>query len=202
MILIGASGHAKVIIDILEKSDVKVDYLVDANPDIKELVGYRVLNERGYVPLSEAEHIISIGANPIRKKLAEQFEVPYGWAIHPDAILGDDVTVGQGTVIMAGAIVNPSTQIGNHCIINTAASVDHDCEVHDYVHISPNATLCGGITVGEGTQVGAGATIIPGIKIGKWATVGAGAVVIKDVPDYATVVGNPAVVIKTKDGEK
>lgn len=202
MILIGASGHAKVIIDILEKSAVEVDYLVDANPDITELVGYRVLNEQGYVPLSESEHIISIGANPIRKKLAEQFEVPYGWAIHPNAILGDDVTVGQGTVIMAGAIINPSTQIGNHCIINTAASVDHDCEIHDYVHISPNATLCGGITVDEGTQVGAGATIIPGIKIGKWATVGAGAVVIKDVPDYATVVGNPAIVIKTKDGEK
>ena len=202
MILIGASGHAKVIIDSLEKSNEEINYLVDANPNIKGLAGYKVLKEDGYTPLSDEEHIISIGSNAIRKSLAERFTVPYGWAIHPNAILGDDVSIGQGTVVMAGVIINPSTQIGNHCIINTSSSIDHDCQIEDFVHISPNATLCGTIKIGEGTHIGAGATIIPNLKIGKWATIGAGAVVIKDVPDYAVVVGNPGRIIKIGNGEE
>mgnify|MGYP001210159889 CR=1 FL=1 len=202
MILIGASGHAKVIIDILEKTEEKVSYLVDANPDIKELAGYDVVADNGYEPSEEEEYIISIGSNAIRKRIADQRKLKFGWAIHPSAILGDDVSVGQGTVIMAGAIVNSSTQIGSHCIINTSASVDHDCKLGDFVHISPNATLCGTIEVGEGTQVGAGATIIPNIKIGKWVTIGAGAVIVKDVPDYSVVVGNPGRIIRTKHGEE
>lgn len=202
MILIGASGHAKVIIDILEKNDETVDFLLDANPDIKELAGYNVVTDRNHVDSVEEEYIISIGSNAIRKKIAEQRKLTYGWAIHPSAVLADDVSIGQGTVIMAGAIVNSSTDIGNHAIINTSASVDHDCKIGDYVHISPNATLCGTIEVGEGTHIGAGATIIPNIKIGKWVTIGAGAVIIKDVPDFAVVVGNPARVIRIKNGEE
>jgi len=202
MILIGASGHAKVIIDILEKMDDEVAYLVDANPEIKELAGYEVIADSTFEPSEDEEYIISIGSNTIRKRIVEQRKLKFGWAIHPTAILGDDVSVGQGTVVMAGAIVNSSTQIGNHCIINTSASVDHDCRIGDYVHISPNATLCGSIEVGEGTQIGAGATVIPNIKIGKWVTVGAGAVIVRDVPDFSTIVGNPGRIIKTKNGEK
>lgn len=196
MILIGASGHAKVIIDILEKMGVDVDFLVDADPSIKELSGYRVVYERDFISNIGDEIIISIGNNEIRKKLSEEMNVKFGWAIHPSVIMGDDVQIGQGTVMMASSIVNNSTKIGNHCIINTSASVDHDCMLEDYVHVSPNATLCGGINVGEGTQIGAGATVIPNLNIGKWVTVGAGSVVINDVPDGATVVGNPARVIK------
>lgn len=202
MVLFGASGHAKVIIDILEKMGVDIAFLVDANPDVTELAAYKVVHEDEFKGDDKREVIISIGDNAIRKKLANQLNAEFGWAIHPSAILGDDLNIGEGTVIMAGAIVNSSTDIGKHCIINTSASVDHDCKLEDYVHISPNATLCGGITVGEGTQVGAGATIIPNLTIGKWATIGAGAVVIKNVPDGAKVVGNPAQIIKKIDVER
>ncbi len=202
MILIGASGHAKVIIDILEKVNEPVDFLVDANSTIRELLGYKVVAESIYEPLKDSEHIISIGSNSIRKRVAISKNLKYGWAIHPSSILADDVSIGQGTVVMAGTIINSSTSIGNHCIINTSASIDHDCIVEDYVHISPNATLCGTIHIGEGTQVGAGATIIPNVKIGRWVTIGAGAVIINDVPDFAVVVGNPGKVIKIKNGEE
>ncbi|GHE68740.1 MULTISPECIES: acetyltransferase [Roseivirga] len=202
MILIGASGHAKVIIDILEKNDEAVEYLLDANPNIKELAGYEVITDTGHNYALDKQYIISIGANSIRQKIAGLHNLTYGWAIHPSAILGDDVSIGQGTVIMAGAVINSSTQIGNHAIINTSASVDHDCKIGDYVHISPNATLCGTVEVGEGTQVGAGATIIPNLKIGKWATIGAGAVIISNVPDHAVVVGNPGRVIRLNNGEE
>lgn len=202
MVLFGASGHAKVVIDILERSGIEVSHLVDANPEIEELAGYQVMDEAGYMSLSEEEYIISIGSNTIRKKIVKDSNLVYGWAVHPSAILGDDVSIGQGTVVMAGAIINPSTQVGNHCIINTSASIDHDCIIEDFVHISPNATLCGTIEVGEGTHVGAGATIIPNLKIGKWATIGAGAVIIENVPDYAVVVGNPGRIIRIKNGEE
>ena len=93
---------------------------------------------------------------------------------------------------MAGVIINPYVEVGAHCIVNTNASIDHDCIISDYVHISPGATLCGGVFVSEDVQVGAGAVILPNIKIGKFSTIGAGAVVTTDVPDYTTVVGNPA----------
>ncbi len=97
---------------------------------------------------------------------------------------------------MAGVSVNVHTKIGNHCIINTNASIDHDCVLEDFVHVSPNAALAGDVRVGEGTHIGIRACVIQGLRIGKWCVVGAGAVIIRDVPDHATVVGNPGRVVK------
>ena len=131
-----------------------------------------------------------------RKKLAEKLDViHYTKAIHPSAIIDKTVTIDEGSVVMAGSILNIGSRVGKHCIINTAASIDHDCEIADFAHISPNATLCGNVSVDEGAQIGAGAVINPNITIGKWSIVGAGAVIIKDVPDGATVVGNPGRII-------
>ena len=195
MILIGASGHAKVIIDILEKSGQSVDFLVDANDNIKQLCGIRVIHQDEYKAEQQHELILSIGANQMRKRLSASFSIRFGKAIHPGAILASNVSIGEGTVVMAGAVVNSSTRIGRHCIINTAASIDHDCQIGAYAHISPNATLCGTVSVGEGTWVGAGATVIPNVKIGSWATIGAGAVVLSDIPDHAVALGNPARIV-------
>ena len=196
MILYGASGHAKVIIDILSKSGQKIDFLVDRDPDTSELLGHKVWEE-GTEPIVEgARSIICIGANKLRKKLTQKLDLNYGRAIHPSATLSEHVHIAEGTVVMAGAVINSSTSIGEHVIVNTSAVVDHDCEIADFAHISPNATLCGNVSVGTGTMVGAGATIIPTIKVGNWATIGAGAVIINDVPDYAVVVGNPGRIVK------
>lgn len=196
MILFGASGHAKVIVDILIQAGQKVDYLVDARPIDGGLLGYEVLLEADFKPDQGKEIIISIGSNKIRKVVANKLQSSYGKAIHPSTQVAMDVTIEEGTVVMAGAVINSSTHIGKHCIVNTSASIDHDCNIGDYVHISPNATLCGTIAVGEGTHIGAGATIIPNKKIGKWATIGAGTVIIEDIPDYAVVVGSPGRIIK------
>lgn len=201
MILFGASGHAKVIIDILEKNGTVIDFLVDANSELKELQSYQVVHGDAFVSNSDNEVIVSIGSNRIRKDVVQLLKTGFTWAIHPSVILGDDVSIGPGTVVMAGVVINSSTSIGSHAIVNTSASVDHDCEIMDFTHISPKATLCGNIRIGEGTHVGAGATIIPNIRVGKWTTIGAGAVVISDVPDYAVVVGNPGRIIKYNDSE-
>jgi len=198
MYLLGASGHAKVIIDSLKASGKKISGLFDDNPDVKKLLEYSVYGSFDQDRLGDDELIISVGLNHIRKKIVEKLpeHIGYGKAVHPSAVISESAFLGEGTVVMQGAIIQSSVSIGRHCIINTAASVDHDCIIDDFVHISPNATLCGAVSVGEGSQVGAGAVVIPGIKIGKWSLVGAGAVVMRDVPDNVLVLGNPARVVK------
>jgi len=197
MYLYGAKGHARVIIEILEQCNVKIDGLIDDNPSIHTLLAYPVQHPPLNKIPADAVMIISIGDNLQRKQISEKYSFSYGKAIHPSSVISTRVIIGDGTVIMGNAIINTGTEIGRHAIINTSASVDHDCRIGDFVHISPNATLCGGVSVGEGTQVGAAAVIIPNISIGKWVTIGAGAVVICDVPDYSVVVGNPGRIIKT-----
>lgn len=194
MYLFGASGHAKVIIDILRKSDVQIDGLFDDNSKLKELYGYKVIGKYESQQL-EKSLIISIGDNKTRKIISEKVKAFFGKAIYADAIISPSAFIDEGTVVMQGAVIQASAHIGKHVIINTCASVDHDCKIGNFAHISPQSSLCGNVEVGEGTHIGAGATVIPGIKIGKWVKVGAGAVVIRDVPDFVTVVGNPARII-------
>ncbi|MDE6207422.1 MAG: acetyltransferase [Muribaculaceae bacterium] len=190
MNLFGASGHAKVIIDIIEAAGNSVGVLYDDAPYCRGLCGRPVLKAADTTVTGPM--IISIGSNRVRKMISERYPLPYVNAIHPTAIISRTAHIGAGTVVMHGATIQSDSSIGRHCIINTGASVDHECRIGDYVHISPHATLCGNVHVGEGSWIGAGATVVPGIKIGRWCTIGAGAVVIRDIPDGATAYGNPA----------
>lgn len=195
MILYGASGHGKVMAEIAEELKITIKGFVDGNPAIQEILGYHVIANSAEKLAGDA--VISIGNNRIRKKIAENNpHLNYCCLVSPRSNISKRTTIGAGTVIMMGVTINSSVKIGKHCIVNTNASVDHDCIIHDYVHISPNVGLAGNVEIGEGTHVGIGSTVIQGIKIGKWCIIGAGAVVIKDVPDYAVVVGNPAKIIK------
>lgn len=188
MILYGASGHAKVIIDILETNGQKIDFIVDDNPALTELLGYEVRRNTGEYD----EAIISIGSCEIRKKVVESLQVnKYLTSVHPSAVVSPRATIDEGTVVMQGAILQSCAKIGKHCIVNTGASVDHDCEIGDFVHVAPHATVLGGVKVGEGSWIGAGAVVKQYITVGKNCMIGAGAVVLHDVPDGATVVGVP-----------
>jgi sugar O-acyltransferase (sialic acid O-acetyltransferase NeuD family) len=203
MYLYGAGGHSKVITDILNSLNIRVIGMFDDNPakarfQVMEIRNGRELLASGF-PKLDAPLIICVGDNFRRSQIALAIDTTYGKAIHSTAIVSKLSTIGFGTVVLHGAIVQAGTTIGKHVLINTAASVDHDNTIGDYAHISPHATLCGHVEVGEGTHIGAGAVVIPSIRIGKWCTVGAGAVVIKDIPDFATAVGNPAKVIKFRD---
>ena len=192
MYLYGASGHAKVIIDVVKSMGLPIDGIFDDNENVTSLLGFNIRHHW----CNEEPIIVSIGNNRKRFLVVKKLECKYTTAIHSSALLSLSVTVGEGSVVMAGCIINADTRIGNHCIINTGASIDHECEIGDFAHVSPHATLCGNVQVGEGSWIGAGAVVIPGVKIGKWCTIGAGAVVIKDVPDNAVVAGVPAKVIK------
>ena len=194
--LYGASGHCKVIVDILKSNDIAVCAIIDDNPKSSELFNIPIVHTQKIEDLSNKKMIISIGNNHIRKKIANKITSKFYKAIHEKAIVSENSQVREGTVIMAGAIINADAEIGRHCIINTGSVIEHDCKINDFVHISPNASLAGNVEIGEGTQVGIGATVIQGIKIGRWAVIGAGTVIIRDVPDFAVVVGNPGKIIK------
>lgn len=204
VIVFGASGHAKVVIDALENQGVyEVACLIDDNPAIKgqNIYGYQVSGGKADLSVEDCrESLVAIGENRIRHEIAnwiEQKGFTLAMAvIHPSCQLARGVSIGDGTVAMAGSVVNSDSVIGKNSIINTGATIDHDCCVGNSVHVAPGATICGGVLVGDLTLIGAGATIHPNVKIGKNVTVGAGATVLKDVEDNVSVVGTPAKVIK------
>jgi acetyltransferase EpsM len=200
--LYGASGHCKVIIDILQSNNQSITEIIDDAPRFDAILGLKVTSSKEFNFSNLQNVILSIGNNKVRKRLATVLNTNFVTVIHPKAIVSKYVNLGEGTVVMAGAIINPDANIGKHCIINTGAIVEHDCAISDYVHISPNASLAGGVVVGEGSHVGIGASVIQGIKIGKWVTIGAGSVIIKDIPDFAVVVGNPGRIIKVNNNEQ
>lgn len=203
MYLFGASGHGKVIKDILDANGIKVEAFVDDNPNVSECGGRPVLHDAaGLSPM-----IVSIGVNRIRKMIVERLvknnpAVVFGKAIHPSAIVSPTAKIGEGTVIMAGAVVNADAVIGKHCIVNTGATVDHDCVIDDFCHIAPGTHISGATHVGEGTWIGVGSSVIQCLNIGRNCMVGAGSVVVKDIPDNVTAYGCPAKVVTTKQNNK
>lgn len=195
--IIGASGHSKVIVEMLRLLKREVLGLYDDNALIYNEVFYKLKVIGPISSITSGSGVIAIGENIIRKNISSRLpNVIWKSLIHPSAIISSDVQIGEGTVIMAGAIVQPGVKIGKHCIINTGACIDHDCQINDYVHIAPNTSIAGGVKVGEGTLIGIGSSIIPNIIIGKWSIIGAGSVIVDNQPDNCTVVGSPAKPIK------
>ena len=197
MLIYGASGHAKVIMEIIKADALEeVDCIFDDDQSKKSLLGIDIQHAFS-TAMEQQKTVIAIGNNKIRKTITEKISNPFCKPlIHTSAVVSDLAKIAEGSVVMAGALINPAVEIGKHCIINTGAVVEHDVQLEDFVHISPNATITGNVEIGEGTQIGAGSVVIPGTKIGSWVTVGAGAVVIEDIPDFAVVVGNPGRIIK------
>lgn len=196
VIIIGAGGHAKVIADIIYKSgDNLIGFLDDnlVNKGKEIYLGKKVIGTTKDIEIYNKNYfIIGIGNNSIRKKINNENNLKLYTAIHPSAIIAEDVKIGTGSVIMAGVVINPGTVIGKNCIINTCSSLDHDNLLEDYVHISPGAHLAGTVSVKEGTWICTGATIINNITIAQNNIIGAGSVVIKDInEENGTYVGVP-----------
>ena len=210
IVLIGCSGHAKVIIDIVEKQNqFKIAGFLDATKSIGESVlGYRVLGKDSDLPSLEksagiSAGIIAIGDNFIRHNVAKQIseiapKFAFISAIHPAALIAKDCKVGRGTVIMAGVVVNPSSTIGDFCILNTNASLDHDCVMEDFSSLAPRACTGGNVHIGKFSAISIGATLTHGIKIGDHSVIGAGAVVLEDIPAEVTAFGVPAKTVKKR----
>lgn len=199
LIIIGASGHGKVLADIAAKNGYSEIVFLDDNEDIHKCGDYPVIGKSSEVGKIVGDVIVGIGNSTIRKRIQEIIpESRMVTLVHPNAIIANDVVIGAGTVVMAGVVINPGTKIGKGCIINTCSSVDHDCEVGDYSHISVGSHLCGSINIGKQTWIGAGATVKNNISIASGCMIGAGAVVVKKIDEKGTYVGVPARRIKMK----
>lgn len=195
LIIIGASGHGKVIADIAINIGYDDIVFLDDNKAIKECAGWPVIGKCTEAP--EGKIFVAIGNADVRKYLMEMYKNrEHPVLIHPSAIVAEDVVIGDGSTIMAGAVINPGTRIGRGAIINTTSSIDHDCCLGDYVHVAVGAHICGTVNIGECTWVGAGSTITNNVNICSNATIGAGAVVVKDIDEPGTYFGVPA---KIKD---
>jgi sugar O-acyltransferase (sialic acid O-acetyltransferase NeuD family) len=203
LVIVGASGHGKVIADIAEKIGYTDIVFLDDNLTVKSCGNYVVVGEcKEAVSYKNADFVVAIGNTKIRRKIqSELMETGLRIVslIHPDAVIAINVQIGVGTVVMAGAVVNPCTEIGQGCIINTCASVDHDCHIGDYVHVSIGAHVAGTVTIRSDTWIGAGATISNNLEITSGCMVGVGAVVVNDIKEPGTYVGVPARRMDMKD---
>ena len=200
VIVIGASGHGKVVADIVRRSgDMLLGFLDDNEMLPPKIAGIPVLGKvANYERFTDASFVIGIGNSTVREKISRQLDgVRWYTAIHPSAVIAAlDTQIGAGSVIMANAVINPSTHIGEHCIINTSAVVEHDNCVGDFTHISVGAKLGGTVSIGAHTWVGIGATVSNNVSICDHSMIGAGAVVICDIKESGTYVGVPARKIK------
>lgn len=190
LIIVGASGHGKVVADIALLNGYTDIVFLDDDESIKECLGFPVVGKTSDAKSMSGDFFVAIGNSSIRKRISESLHCVT--LIHPKAVIGRDVTVGAGSVVMAGAVVNPGTIIGKSCIINTLSSVDHDCVIGDYSHIAVGAHICGTVVIGEETWIGAGATVINNISISGNSIIGAGATVVKTIEKMGIYVGTPA----------
>lgn len=190
LVIIGASGHGKVIADIAVKCGYNDIVFLDDNENVKECAGFPVVGKVSDAINMEDDKIVAIGNAEIRKKIQSQLS-NLVTLIHPSAVVSRRVKIGEGTVIMAGAVINSDVVIGKGCIINTGASVDHDCKLGDFVHVSVGAHVAGTVSIGKKTWVGAGATVSNNVSICDNCMIGAGAVVVKDLKKSGIYIGVP-----------
>ncbi len=208
VILLGAGGHAKVLLDILLEQHFEVLGIAekdgaDLPPD---LYGVPVIGNdsdvQQYPPdkVGLVNGIGSIGSTAARQKVYEKFKRQgycFPQVIHPGAVVSRRAELCEGVQVMARAVVNIGTRVCENAIINTNASVDHDCLIGAHVHIAPGVTLSGGVTVGEGSHIGTGASVVQGVQISNNVIVGAGAVVTKDLEGTSVFCGVPARIMRT-----
>ena len=198
LIIIGASGHGKVVADIAIKMNKwqSIAFL-DDDESIKTSMGLEVIGRTAdaFTYKDEADFFVAIGSNTTREKIQEKL-IEQGinviCLIHPSAVIGTNVEIGFGSVVMAGVVINSSSRIGNGCIINTSSSIDHDNVIENYVHISPGVNMAGTVKVGKGSWIGIGSVVSNNVNICSSCKVGAGAVVVKNITEPGTYVGVPA----------
>lgn len=204
VIVVGASGHGKVVADIIRcAGDEVAGFLDDNKKSLDNFTGYPVLGSvMEYEKFPESYFVVAIGNAEIRQKIADRLQgVKWYTAIHPSAVVSlIDVEIGEGTVVMANTVINSGTFIGKHCIINSGAVVEHDNIIEDFVHISVGARLAGTVHVGKRTWVGIGAVVSNNLNICKDCFIGAGGVVVKDIEEPGTYVGIPAKRLKKDKG--
>lgn len=197
LLIIGAGGHGKVVADIANRiGEYSEIAFLDDDESITTVGRYLCEGtvDKLEIEPKQTEVFVAIGNAIIRRKVlerveAEGFKIPI--LVHPNAIIGDEVELGHGTVVMAGAVINSGTQIGKGVIVNTSSSVDHDCIIGDYVHVAVGAHIAGSVCIGANSWIGAGGVVSNNVDIVSSVMIGAGGVVVKDIMESGTYIGVP-----------
>jgi len=215
VLIVGSSGHARVIVDIIERSGAHtiLGFLDDAKAPGMVEIGYPILG--GLADLSEIVRsqnpqgfLVAIGDNWNRGMAAEKVKeiaplLPAIIAVHPGAEVARSACLGPGTAVMAGAVVSSNASVGSFCIVNTRASVDHDSHLDDFASIAPGATLAGNVRVGAYSAICLQACVAEKVRVGSHTVVGAGSVVLGDLPAGVIAFGTPARVVRSRSkGER
>ncbi|HMB64720.1 MAG TPA: acetyltransferase [Eudoraea sp.] len=210
VVIIGASGHGSVVLDSIEKEGrYNVIGFVDSfKKKGRKQNGYEVLgNEYDLPGLIEKFNIfggiVAIGDNWTRSSLVQKVmkiapDFTFITAIHPNAIIGKDVTIGKGTVIVPGVIVNANAVISDHCILNTNSSLGHDGFMHDFSSLASGVCTGGNFILGGYSAVSLGSSVIENITIGEHSVIGAGSLVVRDIRNNVVAYGSPATVARTR----
>ncbi len=190
--IFGAGGHAKVVLDAMQKASLKCEGFID-DQSLNQRMDLPVFSSLFLNDLNNIELHIAIGNCKAREEIFKKFEnLKFVSVYHPASIVSSRAKIQVGTFLAAGSIIGPDVSVGKHCIVNHHSVIDHDCSIGDFCHIAPHASLGGGVKVGHGVLIGAGAIVLPGLKINDYATVGAGSIVTHDIASGITVMGNPA----------
>lgn len=204
LLIIGAGGHAKVVIDVVRAAGFEAVASLDPAAVGSHCNGVPVLGSDALAPELFAGGTrgaaVAIGDNRLRCRIAEQLRdigFTFPTLIHPTANVSKSAKIGIGTILMPNAIVNADASIGDFVVINSGAIVEHDCVLGRGAHVAPGTCLGGNVTVGAYALMGIGSTARPGSKIGDNAVVGAGSTVIANIPADCTATGSPARVRKT-----
>lgn len=204
--VVGAGGHAKVVIECLRFAGWTVIGCTDADPSPRSCAGAEVIggDERlaGLRSEGVGHAFCALGGNALRDRIGERlagmgFDLPA--VVGPGSNLSPSASLGAGTIMMPGSSLNVESRIGPMVIVNTNASIDHDADIGRAAHVGPGAALAGEVSVGARSFVATGSAVVPRIRIGSDTIVGAGSVVVRDLPDRVVAFGNPARVIRTID---
>ena len=207
LILVGAGGHARVLLSTLLLLSRRVLGFVDPDKTRADLLGVPNMGGDEAVARHDPSQVLLVNGVGSVASIANRLRVydffrrrgyRFASVIHPGAIVAPETRLADGVQIMAGAILQTGCFVEDDCIINTGALIDHDCIIQAHAHVAPGAVLSGGVHVGARAHIGVGATVIQGVRIGSDSIVGAGAVVLSDVPESCTVVGVPARSIQVK----
>ncbi|MDA7762969.1 acetyltransferase [Crocinitomicaceae bacterium] len=202
VIIFGYSGHAYSIIDAVKSVGDDISFYCEKKECSKNPFNIPFLGNESKLNYNNYTNYIffpAIGDNSKRKELTlfiEENQLKKTKIVHSSSIISDYSSIDHSSFIGKGTIVNAICSIGKGVIINTGSIVEHECEISDFVHIAPGTVLLGNVKVGALSFVGANSVVKPGVNIGVSCTIGAGSVILEDVPDYSTVVGNPARIIR------
>ncbi|MFL0269659.1 acetyltransferase [Candidatus Clostridium radicumherbarum] len=213
IVLIGAGGHCKVVIDIIKSTnEYEIIGITDKTEKLFNILDVPVIGDdnRLIQIFNSGVHnaFICVGAlnNINSRQLIYNKLKSIGFNLpvlrHKNSIISKYTSIGEGTCIMPGAIINAGSLLGINCIVNTGSIIEHDCNIGNNTHISPNVAIGGDVNIGNNTHIGIGSSILQGINIGSNVTIGAGAVVINNIDDNVLAVGVPAKVIKIKENYK